>query len=153
MAIAGVLVAAPQAHAAAGQAAEATTAVVQIRTDALLTHDAPAAQQEPARRYTVRRGDTLSSIAQRFYGSAAGWSQLYQASRSVLHNPDMIFPGQVLGIPGHHHGQHLGPHQPYRADLLNDAERNPELRRARAAVGTGGRLSHRGCHGRLGRHG
>ena len=62
MAIAGVLVAAPQAHAAAGQAAEATTAVVQIRTDALLTHDAPAAQQEPARRYTEVTGGLDAEI-------------------------------------------------------------------------------------------
>jgi LysM repeat protein len=59
------------------------------------------ASAQATRRYTVQRGDTLSSIAQRFYGSAGDWSRLYAANRSVLRNPDMIFPGQVLAIPGH----------------------------------------------------
>src|SRR6185312_7434330 len=63
-------------------------------TDALVVH------HEPTSRHTVRSGDTLSSIAQRFYGHAADWRLLYQANRSVVHDPDMIFPGEVLKIPG-----------------------------------------------------
>ena len=118
MALAGVLVAAPHAHAAAGAAVKTTTAVmqvhddavqsgtrsagagtVQVRTDAVAVRAQASAQA--TRRYTVQRGDTLSSIAQRFYGSAGDWNRLYAANRSVLRNPDMIFPGQVLAIPGH----------------------------------------------------
>ena len=95
VAIAGVLVAAPQAHAAVGHSAKAPTVVVQTHTDALVIH------HEPTRRYTVRRGDTLSSIAQRYYGDAADWSGLYQANRSVVQNPDVIYPGQVLDVPDH----------------------------------------------------
>ena len=56
---------------------------------------------EPARRYTVRPRDTLSSIAQRFYGHTADWRRLYQANRAVVRDPDMIFPGEVLNIPDH----------------------------------------------------
>jgi LysM repeat protein len=110
MAIAGVLIAAPQAHAThkvparastvveqiytASQApARATTLVQQIYTDALVKH------HEPARRYTVRPGDTLSSIAVRFYGNPADWKWLYQANRSVIENPNVIFPGEVLNVP------------------------------------------------------
>jgi LysM repeat protein len=92
MALAGVLVAAPHAHAAGA-------GPVQARTDAVVVRAQVSAQA--TRRYTVQRGDTLSSVAQRFYGSAADWNRLYAANRSVLHNPDMIFPGQVLDIPGH----------------------------------------------------
>ncbi len=116
MALAGVLAAAPHANAAAGAVPATTTMVqtsagatqagiqagiqaVQARTDAVVVRARASAQA--TRHYTVQRGDTLSSIAQRFYGSAGDWNRLYAANRSVLHNPDMIFPGQVLAIPGH----------------------------------------------------
>lgn len=110
MAIAGALIAAPAAHAAAGVSAGATTVVEQVHgaskiparaaaaaeqayTDALVVH------HEQARHYTVRPGDTLSSIAQRFYGNPADWRGLYQANRSVIHNPNVIVPGEVLNVP------------------------------------------------------
>jgi LysM repeat protein len=110
MAIAGALIAAPQAHAVAGASARATTVVEQVSgaaevsagaaavteqtyTDALVIH------HEQPRHYTVRPGDTLSSIAQRFYGTTADWRLLYQANRSVIHDPDVIFPGEVLNVP------------------------------------------------------
>jgi LysM repeat protein len=95
MAIAGVLAAAaPQAHAAAMVPARATTVVEQVHTDAVIRPLQPASH-----RYTVRAADTLSSIAQRFYGRPADWKLLFQANRSVIRNPDVIFQGQVLTIP------------------------------------------------------
>jgi LysM repeat protein len=95
MAIAGVLVAAPQAHGAVRAPVRAAPVVQQIHTDALIRHD-----QSPAiRSYTVQPGDTLSSIAQRFYGHSADWSFLYQVNKSVLSNPNVIFPGQKLDVP------------------------------------------------------
>jgi len=63
----GVLAAAPQAHAAAVPA-RAATVVEQVHTDAVISRDQPA-----SRHYTVQPGDTLSSIAQRFYGNPADW--------------------------------------------------------------------------------
>lgn len=106
MAIAGALIAAPQAHAAVGAAGRATSVVAQaytagqasagavsVHTDALVVH------HEQARHYTVRPGDTLSSIAQRFYGNPADWRLLYQANRSEIPNPNVIYPGQVLNVP------------------------------------------------------
>ncbi len=55
---------------------------------------------EPAaERYTVQSGDTLSHIAQRFYGKASAWNTIYEANRDQLDNPDRIQPGQVLRIP------------------------------------------------------
>ncbi len=110
MAIAGALIAAPQAYAAAKVPARATTVAEQIYTAGKIPARAAAAagqvdtdalviHHEPARRYTVRPGDTLSSIAQRFYGSPADWHWLYQANRSVVQNPNVIYPGEVLNVP------------------------------------------------------
>lgn len=49
-------------------------------------------------RYTVVSGDTLSHIAQRFYGTA-NWQPIFDANRDQLDDPDKIRPGQVLAIP------------------------------------------------------
>lgn len=49
--------------------------------------------------YTVKRGDTLWGIAKRFYGSGAKYPTIYNANRSKIKNPNLIYPGQVLTIP------------------------------------------------------
>jgi LysM repeat protein len=88
--------AAPAQAGAPDQAAAAASAAAAARpvyTDALVIH------HEPARRYTVRPGDTLSSIALRFYGSRSRWPAIFQANKAVIKNPDAIFPGEVLTIP------------------------------------------------------
>lgn len=49
--------------------------------------------------YTVVKGDTLSAIAQRFYGKASLWNKIHHANKDQISNPDVIRPGQVLKIP------------------------------------------------------
>lgn len=49
--------------------------------------------------YTVQSGDTLSKIARQAYGSAQEWRVIYEANTSILSNPNVIRPGQVLTIP------------------------------------------------------
>jgi nucleoid-associated protein YgaU len=49
--------------------------------------------------YTVVSGDTLSAIAQHFYGSAAQVPRLFEANRDRISDPNLIFPGQVLRVP------------------------------------------------------
>ncbi|MBN1093132.1 LysM peptidoglycan-binding domain-containing protein [Blastococcus sp. TML/M2B] len=49
--------------------------------------------------YTVRRGDTLSKIAQA-QGIAGGWRALYAANRDQLQNPDRLEVGQRLVLVG-----------------------------------------------------
>ena len=56
---------------------------------------------QPSRTYTVRSGDTLSGIAKRFYGNPARWTWIYAANRSKIHNPNSIYVGEKLTIPGH----------------------------------------------------
>ena len=95
VAIAGTLVAtAPQAQAAVSLSAASTTVAEQVHTDAVVRHNQPA-----TRTYTVRSGDTLSSIAKRFYGNTADWRWLWHVNSSVVHNPNAIYAGEVLKIP------------------------------------------------------
>ena len=49
--------------------------------------------------YTVEAGDTLSKIAQRFYGNANEYRKIFDANRDQLQDPDRIKPGQKLKIP------------------------------------------------------
>jgi nucleoid-associated protein YgaU len=52
--------------------------------------------------YTVVKGDTLSAIALKYYGSAAkeSWMRIYDTNKAVIgDNPNVIRPGQVLEIP------------------------------------------------------
>ena len=46
--------------------------------------------------YTVKRGDTLGNIGWRY-----GWGSLYLAQVNHICNPNVIYPGQRLWIPGH----------------------------------------------------
>jgi LysM repeat protein len=49
--------------------------------------------------YEVKPGDTLSAIAQRFYGKASLYPKIFEANRDILDNPDLIKVGQKLKIP------------------------------------------------------
>jgi len=51
------------------------------------------------RTHTVVRGDTLSGISLKYYGSANKYNRIYDANRDILKDADKIFPGQVLNIP------------------------------------------------------
>lgn len=63
----------------------------------------PAASQPTGgtetRRYTVEEGDTLSGIAERYYGDASQWRLIFEANRNTVSDPDLIHPGQELHIP------------------------------------------------------
>jgi nucleoid-associated protein YgaU len=52
------------------------------------------------RTYTVVAGDSLSKIAKKIYGDAKRWKEIFEANQDKIKNPDLIYPGQVLKIPG-----------------------------------------------------
>ncbi|WP_034997012.1 LysM peptidoglycan-binding domain-containing protein [Beijerinckia mobilis] len=59
----------------------------------------PAPEPE-TRTYVVKRGDTLSALAQRIYGDASKWKKIYEANRAVIGaNPNLILVGQTLVLP------------------------------------------------------
>jgi hypothetical protein len=51
------------------------------------------------KRYTVKKGDTLTSISNAFYGSGFYFPLIMLASRNVVLDHDKILPGMVLLIP------------------------------------------------------
>lgn len=55
--------------------------------------------QGTAQEYTVKAGDTLSKLAERFYNSMSKWDRIYQANRDTVKNPHYIYVGQKLMIP------------------------------------------------------
>lgn len=50
-------------------------------------------------RHTVKRGETLASIADKFYGDRNAWMVIYKANRSAIPNKDRLLIGTVLTIP------------------------------------------------------
>ena|SRR5579871_1514496 len=53
----------------------------------------------PAKKYTVKSGDTLSKIAKEFYGNANEYMKIFDANKDQLSDPDKIQVGQELKIP------------------------------------------------------
>lgn len=51
--------------------------------------------------YTVKKGDTLSGIAKKYYGSGTRtyWELIQNANRSIIKDANLIKPGQVFKIP------------------------------------------------------
>ena len=49
--------------------------------------------------YTVRPGDTLSKIAKEKLGDPNAYTQILNANRDQLSDPNKIKPGQVLKLP------------------------------------------------------
>lgn len=67
------------------------------QVDDRLTVDETRAQ---AAFYTVQKGDSLSKIAQEHYGDAMKYPTIFEANKPMLKDPDKIYPGQVLRLPG-----------------------------------------------------
>jgi nucleoid-associated protein YgaU len=49
--------------------------------------------------HTVARGETLSSIAQFYYGDSRVFTRIFNANKHILTNPDRLTTGIVLRIP------------------------------------------------------
>ena len=60
----------------------------------------PDATIGSAKTYVVVKGDSLSKIAKREYGDANKWRTIYEANKDRIKDPDLIYPGQELKVPG-----------------------------------------------------
>lgn len=49
--------------------------------------------------YIINPGDTLSKVAERFYGARSHWVRIYQANKRTVKNPNFIYIGQRIIIP------------------------------------------------------
>lgn len=63
---------------------------------------APSASASGAQRtHTVKRGDTIYSLARLYYaGDVHKWHSIYDANRDKITDPNQLKVGQVLVIPG-----------------------------------------------------
>jgi len=48
--------------------------------------------------YTVKEGESLSRISNRFYGDPMKFKDIFLANQDTIEDPDIIRPGQVLKI-------------------------------------------------------
>ena len=91
------------ARVAAQSAAAAQPAMAKDLASYMALSSAQAAGRRatPAQavKYTVRPGDTLSTIAGRFYHDPDAWPVLYWANRSQIRSASVINAGQVLRVP------------------------------------------------------
>jgi nucleoid-associated protein YgaU len=81
-----------------------------VQSGSSSTAPAPAPLEAPSgttgsstagsRTYVVVKGDSLSKIAKREYGDANKWRRIYEANQDIVKDPDLIYPGQTLKIPG-----------------------------------------------------
>ena len=53
-----------------------------------------------AAEYTVKSGDTLGKIAKSELGDASRWQEIYEANKDTVKDPNKIYVGQKLTIPG-----------------------------------------------------
>ena len=49
--------------------------------------------------YTTKKGDTLSNISKKFYGSSQYTKQIINANKGKIHDPNKLKAGTVLKIP------------------------------------------------------
>ncbi len=49
--------------------------------------------------YEIKKGDNLWKIAEHFYGNGSKYTQIFEANKEVIKDPDLIFPGQKIRIP------------------------------------------------------
>ncbi len=83
---------APPARATIVQAAIAAPTSAPIPT--------PSPSVAPQERvHTVVSGDTLTSIAQKYYGDASKYAKIYEANKDTLPDPNSLKVGQKLKVP------------------------------------------------------
>ena len=49
--------------------------------------------------YTVKSGDTLSTISRKIYGTKNRWKEIFRANRDRMATPEALRAGQILRIP------------------------------------------------------
>lgn len=97
-AIAGALVATPQASQALAASARPVTATT-LSVTVAAANQARHAAAAHSTYYTVRSGDSLSKIANSYYHNADDWQYLYHENDKTVSDPNLIYVGQRLLIP------------------------------------------------------
>ncbi|MBN2380043.1 LysM peptidoglycan-binding domain-containing protein [candidate division WOR-3 bacterium] len=88
----------PQISALQGEISELDAKIAELTA----TRDSLAALPRYWGRYTVKSGDYLYKIAADpfVYHDGSKWPLIYEANNDLIMNPNLIYPGWVLFIPG-----------------------------------------------------
>ena len=86
-------------HPAGAAAANAAVTVADVVRDLSAAQPKGKHHRTLPSTYTVKSGDTLTSIAQRLYHSPEYWTALYWANHAKVRYADAIEAGQVLAVP------------------------------------------------------
>ncbi len=89
--------AAPAPEAKPGPAASLQPAAVEASKPVAVSR-AHRTKHRP-RVYTVRHGDTLWAIAERYFGGGWHYVTIYRDNRKQIHNPHRIYPKQKVDLP------------------------------------------------------
>jgi LysM repeat protein len=100
-AVAEAVVTAKTGHSAAAGSYSAAETVLATKAALVRSARPDAASQAAAvsHTYTVRSGDTLSTISSQFYGTSGEWQWLYHVNQPAVSDPNRIYPGQELNVP------------------------------------------------------
>lgn len=58
-----------------------------------------AAPAENVEYYEIQKGDSLWKVAEKAYGNGAKYTEIFEANKEVIKDPDLIYPGQKIRIP------------------------------------------------------
>lgn len=93
----------PRDHAGPGRVLQApalpAAPVAEVEPEGDGRDAAAAAPAADAKLVVVQAGGNLWKIAQSVYGEGGRYTVIYEANRSQIHDPDLIYPGQVFMLP------------------------------------------------------
>ena len=79
--------------------AEEMAEASRLRVEAAKERIRARRERQEAKTYTVQTGDTLGKIAQALYGDGGRWTEIYEANKDTIADPNVIEVGQELKIP------------------------------------------------------
>lgn len=73
--------------------------VDQLGTDGAVAHRIAQPFAPPTGQYTVQSGNSLWVIARKTYGKGTDYTVIFGANRSLIRDPNLIYPGQTITLP------------------------------------------------------
>ncbi|MGM0568091.1 MAG: LysM peptidoglycan-binding domain-containing protein, partial [Elusimicrobiota bacterium] len=78
----------------------------------------------------VREGNTLNEFAQIYLKNPSEWPKIYEINKDIIKDPDRIYPGQVIKVPGRMLREEIGDLIKLRRRVEIEKERGGEWLRA-----------------------
>lgn len=89
-----------EAHSASAKATKKKKPFAGSWDASTLSDDQAQAKRVANKRYhVVQKGESLSTIAKKYYGSKGEWRLIHRANQDKIEDPNTIYPDQRLYIP------------------------------------------------------